>query len=63
MKTAFVLLILSGLLVTGYSLNLLSGRQPAHSSHAAQADSMNEAAMRHKLCQPKHWRSMFLQTH
>jgi hypothetical protein len=65
MKKALVPLTLVVVFLTGNSLNWLKGEQPRKTfpRPTIQEICASEAALRHKHCQPNHWRSMFLQQH
>jgi hypothetical protein len=65
MKMALVPLTLVVVFLTGNSLNWLKGEQPrkVYPRLTTQEICASEAALRHKHCQPSHWRSMVLQHH
>ena len=65
MKKALTPLTVLFVILTGYSLNWLKGSQPstAPTRLTAQEICATEAAVRHRTCQPQHWRSMVMQPH
>lgn len=66
MKKVLVPLTILVVLCTGYSLNWLQGETPSIknrprlSNHETYA---SDAVMRHKRCQPNHWRALVLNQH
>ena len=63
MKKALIPLTLVVVFFTGNSLNWLRGDPPrkVFTRLTTQEMCASEAALRHKHCQPSHWRAMVLQ--